>query len=99
MPTLKNPFVHGNLFLMLNIEFPQSLPSDVQDELRTLLPPPLNANSADAQENAEVHKLVDIDPVQSHDANKLNMIVNAEAYEEDEHDDTQRGSHPQCTQM
>merc|ERR1712048_1181295 len=42
MPTYKNPFVHGNLFLLLTIEFPDSLDPASQKELRTLLPPPLN---------------------------------------------------------
>merc|ERR1719440_8212 len=28
MPTYKNPFIHGNLFLILNIEFPQNLTPD-----------------------------------------------------------------------
>merc|ERR1719240_1367324 len=30
MPTYKNPFVHGNLFLILNIVFPDSLTPDMQ---------------------------------------------------------------------
>merc|ERR1712038_2189126 len=42
MPTFKNPFVHGNLFLNLTIEFPDKLTSDAQSQLRGLLPPPLN---------------------------------------------------------
>merc|ERR1712232_1543805 len=42
MPTYKNPFVHGNLFLMLTIEFPVSLSPGNQQEIRKLLPPPLN---------------------------------------------------------
>merc|ERR1719498_337355 len=37
MPTYKNPFIHGNLFLILNIEFPQNLTSDVQQSIRSLL--------------------------------------------------------------
>merc|ERR1712125_10505 len=42
MPTLKNPFVHGNLFVILTIEFPESLTPDNQKAIRALLPPPLN---------------------------------------------------------
>merc|ERR1719479_502543 len=42
MPTYKNPFVHGNLFLILTIEFPQELDPQTQQALRKLLPPPLN---------------------------------------------------------
>merc|ERR1712137_466427 len=42
MPTLKNPFVHGNLFIILGIEFPDKLSLDAMDQIRGLLPPPLN---------------------------------------------------------
>merc|ERR1719388_369821 len=41
MPTYKNPFIHGNLFLILTIEFPDSLAPDAQKAIRALLPPPL----------------------------------------------------------
>merc|ERR1719322_328458 len=43
MPTFKNPFVHGNLFLNLTIEFPEQLTPEVQQQMQGLLPPPLNA--------------------------------------------------------
>merc|ERR1719288_172422 len=43
MPTFKNPFVHGNLFLNLTIEFPESLTPEIQKKIQSLLPPPLNA--------------------------------------------------------
>merc|ERR1719325_21992 len=43
MPTYKNPFVHGNLFLNLTIEFPESLTPETQKKIQSLLPPPLNA--------------------------------------------------------
>merc|ERR1712038_908596 len=42
MPTYKNPFVHGNLFLILTIEFPDSMNPETQQALRKLLPPPLH---------------------------------------------------------
>merc|ERR1719293_493409 len=42
MPTYKNPFVHGNLFLLLTIEFPDSLTPENQKAIRKLLPPALN---------------------------------------------------------
>merc|ERR1719461_1617477 len=43
MPTYKNPFVHGNLFLILTIQFPETMNPESQKSLRKLLPPPLNA--------------------------------------------------------
>merc|ERR1711879_950417 len=51
MPTYKNPFIHGNLFLILNIEFPSSLPSETQTALRQLLPPPLNVPAVSATDD------------------------------------------------
>jgi len=85
MPTYKNPFVHGSLFLMLTIRFPESLSPDSQAAMRALLPPPLNAPSlgADSPE-VEVHTVTDMDPVQSYNANKVNMQAGGEAYDEDE---------------
>merc|ERR1712187_433147 len=65
MPTFKNPMIQGNLFLILNIEFPESLQSETQDELRKLLPPPLNSTCTTEDDDVEVHTLSDIDPVQS----------------------------------
>merc|ERR1719387_2207960 len=39
MPTYKNPFIHGNLFLILTIKFPDTLTPDTQKAIRSLLPP------------------------------------------------------------
>merc|ERR1712070_413637 len=85
MPTFKNPFVHGNLFLILTIEFPKSISPEAQARLRAHLPPPLNIPSIkEDSPDVEVHTLVDIDPVQSYNANKVNMKAGGEAYDEDE---------------
>merc|ERR1712046_95148 len=85
MPTLKNPFVHGNLFIILSIEFPDKLSLDSREQLRGLLPPPLNAaRESEDDADVEVHTLTDMDPVQSHISNKANMTVGGEAYDEDE---------------
>lgn len=97
MPTLKNPFVYGNLFIILNIEFPQSLSSDAQEGLKALLPPLLNTPMLGTDDDIEVHTLVDIDPVQSCSLNQANMAVNGEAYDEDEAH--ARPEQPQCAQM
>merc|ERR1719436_2068211 len=81
MPTYKNPFVHGNLFLILTIQFPDALNPDSQKNLRALLPPPLNVRKGDADEE---HTVTDIDPVHSYNSNKINMQAGGEAYDEDE---------------
>merc|ERR1712224_648777 len=58
MPTLKNPFVHGNLFILLNIEFPSKLSFDTMDQLRQLLPSPLNTPQQSKDDtDVEVHML------------------------------------------
>merc|ERR1719437_338423 len=67
MPTYKNPFVHGNLFLILTIEFPESLSPDNQKAIRSLLPPPLHKSNW-KEDEVEVHKVTDIDPVASYNA-------------------------------
>merc|ERR1719152_163083 len=56
MPTYKNPFIHGNLFLILTIEFPQNLTPDAQKSIHSLLPPPLNVPTIkESDEGVEVH--------------------------------------------
>merc|ERR1712118_216360 len=84
MPTYKNPFVHGNLFLILNIEFPDKLTPETQNGLKGLLPPPLlSCSLSEDDPSVEVHTLTEIDPVQSCKSNKVNMQGGSEAYDED----------------
>jgi len=101
MPTYKNPFIHGNLFLILTIEFPESLTTDTQGAIRKLLPAPLNVPSFKADdEGVEVHTVTDMDPVQSYNSNKVNMAAGNEAYDEDDEGGGGRGmGGPQCQQQ
>eukprot|EP00448_Togula_jolla_P031282 CAMPEP_0170621286 /NCGR_PEP_ID=MMETSP0224-20130122/28521_1 /TAXON_ID=285029 /ORGANISM="Togula jolla, Strain CCCM 725" /LENGTH=511 /DNA_ID=CAMNT_0010947537 /DNA_START=59 /DNA_END=1594 /DNA_ORIENTATION=- len=99
MPTFKNPFVHGNLFLLLTIEFPEKLDPETQKQLSALLPPPLNVPMKTGDE--EEHFITDIDPVASYNSNKINMQGGGEAYDDDEEEGQ---GHPgmggaQCKQM
>jgi len=103
MPTVKNPFVHGNLFLMLTIEFPDTLTEENQKAIKKLLPPALNKSKVtEEDEGVEVHNVTDIDPVQSFNANKVNMQAGGDSpYDEDE-DGGGGGRGPggaQCQQM
>merc|ERR1719456_184698 len=85
MPTYKNPFVHGNIFLILTIKFPEKLEPKSQTEIKKLLPPPLNVCKLKEDDpSVEPHTLVDIDPVQSFNSNKLNMQAGGEAYDDDD---------------
>merc|ERR1719230_1841609 len=85
MPTYKNPFVHGNLFLILTIEFPETLSPENQQAIRSLLPAPLNVPTLKEDDpSVEIHTVTDIDPVQSYNSNKVNMTAGGEAYDDDE---------------
>jgi DnaJ family protein A protein 2 len=85
MPTLKNPFVHGSIFLTLTIKFPEKLDPKMQMEVKKLLPPPLNVcNLKEDDPSVEPHTLTDIDPVLSYNSNKVNMQAGGEAYDDDE---------------
>lgn len=103
MPTYKNPFVHGNLFLLLTIQFPEKLEPDVQAKLKQHLPPPLLPRTLkDDDPSVEIHQLVDMDPVHSFNSNKVNMQAGGEAYDEDEGGGGMRGpggQNVQCQQM
>merc|ERR1712048_98570 len=99
MPTFKNPFIRGNLFLVLNIEFPESLSSDVQDALKKLLPSPIRASSRAADDgDVEVLTLSDMDPLQSLESNQANMADCGEAFDDDERQAPPEGSQ-RCAQM
>jgi len=87
MPTYKNPFVHGSMFLILTIEFPETLTPEIQNQIRGLLPPPLNKTTwKETDEGVEVHKVTDLDPVQSYNSNKVNMSAGGEAYDDDDNE-------------
>jgi len=102
MPTYKNPFVHGNLFLLLTIEFPDELSPDNQKAIKNLLPPPLNKTTW-KEDDCEVHKVTDMDPVQSYNSNKVNMTTGGEAYDDDDDEGGGRmpggGQGVQCQQQ
>merc|ERR1719498_1942883 len=62
MPTYKNPFIFGNLFLILTIKFPDTLDKANQDAIRKLLPAALNIPKIKASdEGVEEHMVTDLD--------------------------------------
>jgi len=98
MPTLRNPFVHGNLFLVLNIDFPEALTASAQAAVLNHLPPP--KNSCVQTQDHEVHRLVDTDPIVSAQQNAVNMGGGQEAYDEDEgHNHGGGAQRVQCAQQ
>eukprot|EP00928_Gymnodinium_smaydae_P044769 TRINITY_DN29882_c0_g2_i1.p1 TRINITY_DN29882_c0_g2~~TRINITY_DN29882_c0_g2_i1.p1 ORF type:complete len:507 (-),score=98.16 TRINITY_DN29882_c0_g2_i1:451-1971(-) len=71
MPTFKDPNVRGNLFLLLNIQFPDSLTDEARESLRNVLPPSLSA-PAEASHDV-VYDATNMDPVESFRENKARM--------------------------
>ena len=66
LPRLKSPFEHGNLFLILNIEFPTTLPAAAAAQLLKVLPPPKHVPTvSEDSDDVEVVTLKAIDPVKS----------------------------------
>eukprot|EP00658_Telonema_sp_P-2_P015328 TRINITY_DN1588_c0_g1_i5.p1 TRINITY_DN1588_c0_g1~~TRINITY_DN1588_c0_g1_i5.p1 ORF type:complete len:238 (+),score=68.10 TRINITY_DN1588_c0_g1_i5:208-921(+) len=71
LPTFRDQTEFGNLFIILTIEFPESMAPDACATLRDLLPAPLNSVSAkEGDENVDVCTLETRDPVQSYEYNK-----------------------------
>jgi len=96
LPRLKNPFDHGNLFIILSIDFPASIDAAAQSALLKLLPAPLHKVTAkEDDEDVEVVVLKDIDPVKSYQDN-----LPEESYQdEDEGGGGAGGQRVQCAQQ
>jgi len=93
MPTYKNPFDKGNLFIHFSIEFPEKnwIPNDKLAQLAELLPK--NETIADA--DCEEAEMTDFDPSQhsSSNGNRSN------AYDEDDEEGHGGGPRVQCAQQ
>lgn len=97
LPTFRDQTEFGNMFIVLTIQFPDSIPQDSISTLRGLLPPPLNkVTVSEGDENVDVVNLESRDPVASYQYNKPKTA--------DEDDD--EGGHPgmqgqnvQCAQQ
>jgi len=81
MPTHKNPFVCGNLFLLLNIAFPSELDATAVAALKKCLPPALQQQNW-KEDDVEVHYLTDMDPVSSYKEGVASS--GKDAYDDDE---------------
>ena len=58
-----NPMLVGNLFVLIDIEFPNAISPEVQSLLKAHLPNPRRPPPVD--DEAEHHTLVEMDPVES----------------------------------
>lgn len=66
MPVFKSPMEQGNLFLLLDIQFPESLDARAAAALKSALPPPLHAPAiADDDADVDICELRRLDPVAS----------------------------------
>lgn len=98
LPLQRDPYSFGNLFLLLTIEFPESLDEAAQAKLRSVLPPAINKSTADeSAEDVDTAELTDIDPVSSY---KLGTFSNKESFDEDEDEGGRMGGqNVQCAQQ
>merc|ERR1719313_1091269 len=72
LPVPSNPMLLGNLFLMLDVEFPTELGEAAVAALKGALPPPLNVPSVtEEDEGVEVHHMETMDPVASFKATDI----------------------------
>jgi len=70
LPRLRSPFEHGNLFIIMNIEFPDSLSPAICTQLLKVLPPAKNVvTTPEDADDVEVVELSDIDPLKSYKDN------------------------------
>eukprot|EP00397_Hematodinium_sp_SG-2012_P005789 GEMP01005813.1.p1 GENE.GEMP01005813.1~~GEMP01005813.1.p1 ORF type:complete len:500 (+),score=116.50 GEMP01005813.1:41-1540(+) len=94
MPTLRNPMLRGNLFIKLEIEFPESLGEKSCKLLKTVLPVPKNTPMID-EEQCEHHFVDNIDPEES----AKERGDNGAAYDEDDESHGHGGQRVQCAQQ
>lgn len=90
LPTFRDQTEFGNLFLVLTIQFPDTIPADSISTLRGILPPPLNTVTAEEGDNVDVVFLEDADPVASFNRNKPKVA------EEDDDDAGGPGMQGKC---
>merc|ERR1711988_212732 len=82
LPLARDPFQFGNLFLQLEIEFPEGLTQEQQAALSSVLPGAQNSSSADqAAEDVDTHEISLVDPVKSY---KEGIFTTKEAVDDDD---------------
>merc|ERR1711939_455132 len=98
LPLVRDPYMFGNLFLQLDIEFPESLSEEQISGLRTVLPPALNSSSADeGAENVDTATVKMIDPVASYKDGTF--TTNSAHDDDDDEGGGMGGQRVQCAQQ
>ena len=99
LPSAHNPMIAGNLFLMLEIVFPDSVPTAAVAKLKDVLPGALNkVTSAEGADGVEVHGVKDMDPVASYKANAFDA-EGATGGDDDDDEHGGMGQAQQCSQQ
>merc|ERR1711988_267911 len=98
MPLARDPFQFGNLFLQLEIEFPEELSEEAQEALKKVLPGAQNSSSADeTAEDVDTHEVTLIDPITSY---KDGIFTSKESFDDDDEDGGgMGGQRVQCAQQ
>jgi len=97
LPLIRDPYQFGNLFLQLEIEFPESLSEEQTAALANVLPAALNSSSADeGAEDVDTAEVKLMDPVASH---KEGIFQAGSAHDEDEDEGGMGGQRVQCAQQ
>merc|ERR1711998_151015 len=82
MPLARDPFQFGNLFLQLEIEFPDEISEEAQEALKKVLPAAQNSSSADeSAEDVDTHFVTMMDPVASY---KDGIYTTKESFDDDD---------------
>jgi len=97
MPLARDPFQFGNLFLQLEIEFPEEISPEAQEALKKVLPAALNSSSADENaEEVDTHEVTMMDPITSH---KDGIYTTKESFDDDDEEGGAGGQRVQCAQQ
>merc|ERR1719247_3006846 len=97
LPLMRDPYQFGNLFLKLDIEFPENVTEEQKETLKSVLGEPLNSSSADeADENVDTQFTTMLDPVVSH---KDGIFSNKDAMDSDDDEMGGGGQRVQCAQQ
>lgn len=97
LPLTRDPFQFGNLFLQLDIQFPEELTEEQVTALTGVLPAALNSSSADqTAEDVDTAEIQLLDPVTSFSAGTFSA---SSAHDEDEDGGGGGGERVACAQQ
>ena len=94
LPRLRAPIDHGNLFIIFNIEFPDTINPELAPQLLTLLNPPKHKVTMSEDDADDVLELEDDDPVRS-----FKEYTPPDGDDDEEGGDGPGGQRVQCAQQ